>query len=267
MKNTIIIFIYCLLSSYFAIGQTYTTIYTPLGKAVQCEVHEELSQATLQQATNAYLDTFPNAIIIDVASNLYNSNGYALMVKNGRNSCWINKLDSDGNSNVEKFFTNDYYKEVTSSSSQSSAPLVYYYSDGHSAVKSTTYTGKYESKWNNGPVMCHDIDYVPFPNPSNRKYYTKKSYSYAIQGSAETYVGNTQTYTAPIPGGSSTTIRYVWEIVDGKGENNGFTQSASGRTNTITFTKSGIFELYCIYYSTITNELLGEAWLEVLVDL
>lgn len=80
-------------------------------------------------------------------------------------------------------------------------------------------------------------------------------------------MGSTHTYTAPVPGGNSTSIRYEWIICDHKGNDAGYSISSSANVATVTFTSVGVYQLVCEYYSTVTGEKLGEGSLEVFVDL
>ena len=78
------------------------------------------------------------------------------------------------------------------------------YSGDHSAVPSKTVSGKYESKWGNGPLMRHDPTYGPSSyNMNNRKYY-KKAISFIVP----TSVCRNQNFTVTlnyIPAGSTVT--------------------------------------------------------------
>ena len=60
------------------------------------------------------------------------------------------------------------YEQTT----EANAEKIFYYAGDHSAVKSTTHAGKYESKWGAMPLVRHSPEYGPADyNMQYRKYY------------------------------------------------------------------------------------------------
>ena len=253
------------------LGQTYQTytLYTPLGRAIECRLYnQELTEVEVLQRDESAATTYPRAVLLAHSSRSYNSNGYAWAMSRGWGPCWIEKETATGGDNIATFYTNDYYKEVTGTVLEDIAHVVYYYNSGQSALYDPNFPNLYQSKWVDGPVMRHEPSYGPWGSMGSRKYYSVKGQYYTLYGGDwETYVGSTHTYTAPVPGGNSTTIRYEWVVYDNKGNNTGYSISSSANVATVTFTSVGVYQLVCEYYSTVTGEKLGEGFLEVFVDL
>ncbi|MBE6225127.1 MAG: hypothetical protein E7122_07920 [Bacteroidales bacterium] len=260
-----IIMIVALIWSIKLSGQTYT-IYTPLGNVIECSARAEFSQSEIVQLNDYYATAYPRAVMLSNSTNMYNGNGYAWAMQRGYDTCWINTYNKNGGQNIQKFYTNDLYTEIANTNLQSIAHVIYYYKAGHAAIYNPSIPGLYQSKWDHGPLMRHEPGYGPFSDMDDRKYYRVLGYYLTLHGDFETYVGVSNTYSAPIPGNSNY-IRYVWHIYDHKGNDAGYSISSSANVATVTFTSVGVYQLVCEYYSTVTGEKLGEGFLEVFVDL
>lgn len=151
----------------FDYGYAYAyqyTVHTPKGTPYQAfAVLDPLPSDIVTDATAYVHSTYPNAIVISPPTNSYNCHGYSFLVSNGDDPFWVNDPSpnwSDGS-----------YMEV---SSPANGDVVIYGSNSHSAVKSSSYPGKYVSKWGYGCLVVHAIGYMPSAySPSIRKYYRK----------------------------------------------------------------------------------------------
>lgn len=142
-------------------AQSTATIYTPNGTSVTALILTEFTQSQIASINAQAAIEFPNAQIIDDASNKYNCHAYAWYLSECI-SCtkyWINTPEED------KYWTDESYLEVASCLGSK----ISYASDDHSAVKSVV-TGKFDSKWGQYPLMRHDPTYTPY-NSTNLKYY------------------------------------------------------------------------------------------------
>lgn len=172
-----------------------------------------------------YLQIKRSDIISDPTSR-YNCHAYAWHLKEGNNNqVWINRGSND--SNLKKYWDMNVgcFIETTS---EAEAEKIYYYTGDHSAVKSLV-VGKYESKWGQLHVIRHLPNQVPYPSPSNRRYYKKGSLPYSISG--PTTICTQATYTIEnLPTGASV----QWSLSN----DNLIFGEYSGRNN-IDFIKNG----------------------------
>jgi hypothetical protein len=94
--------------------------------------------------------------LLDVATNTYNCHSYAWNMVEGGPVCWL-----EFNWNQNNYWHDGSY---VATDMENDADKIYYaayhYGD-HSAVKSLTHPGKYESKWGSGPLVRHDPGYGP----------------------------------------------------------------------------------------------------------
>lgn len=188
--------------------------------------------------------------IIEEASSAYNCHAYAWHLTEGNsNNVWINQY-RNGNDNLSKYWSDGCFIEAA----ESQAEKIFYYSGDHSAVKSA-YTGKYESKWGQFPVVRHTPTQVPYNYPDNRRYYKKFQCSSPISGTY-TQAGSTQTLHSSGNGsnycgytGGTVTINlqnisgasYSWAgAITGTGRTKSYTPaSVQGFSTTVTRTVSG----------------------------
>jgi hypothetical protein len=228
-----------ILFAFLANAQT-VTLYTPSGSSVQAFMQSEMSASDITYYTNAYRAGYPQATVLANASSTYNCHSYAWNISEGGTSiCWLNQAPD-----LHKYWDDFSYEETT----EANAEKIFYFNGDHSAIKSTTVAGKYESKWGPMPLMRHAPDYGPNGyNMSYRRYYAKFSSLHPISGSSQlcsqgTYTINNLPAGATVvwsatpsgvvslqPNGSSVTLTKVG--------NNRITLSANVN-NSYTLTKS-----------------------------
>ena len=85
-----------------------------------------------------------------------------------------------------------------------------------------------------------------------------------LNGYGSTYVGNSYQCGAPQIFGN-TSVYAVWQVENGKGDQEGFTQNISGFNNTIVFQKRGAYQANCAVYLASTGQAIGHFWQEILV--
>ena len=146
-------------------------LYTPKGSQVYAFQRSEMTSSDILYYTAQYASLYPNAEILANASATYNCHSYAWnLTTGGTTKCWLNQyLDSPYNTmkNLHYYWEDGSYEQTT----EANAVKIFYYDGDHSAVKSTTHAGKYESKWGAMPLMRHSPAYGPYTNMQNRKYY------------------------------------------------------------------------------------------------
>lgn len=155
-----------------AVSANPITLHTPNGSSVTAYVYTEgWTSVGKNSIKNYFVSTYPNATFISEATTTYNGNGYAWSMYGYGPTCWLFD-NAVANSGMNNYWDDESYVET----SQTYADIVYYNgsSYGHSAVPSSTVSGMYESKWNDGPLMRHAIGYGPsYFYMSSRKYYAK----------------------------------------------------------------------------------------------
>ncbi|TCO07124.1 T9SS type A sorting domain-containing protein [Natronoflexus pectinivorans] len=173
----IYLFLTGILAFTFFCNAQYVTLYTPNGSPVQTLIRSEGSTEWITITTNQYKVAYGEENVLAPASQRYNCHNYAWHMSEGNTEIvWMNQYDSYGNSNVWKYWTDGSYVETT----ENNGEKIFYYNGDHSAIKSKTVAGKYESKWGSAPLMRH----YPTQGPSiyemsYRRYY---KLAYAISG-------------------------------------------------------------------------------------
>lgn len=157
-------------STFICTGQT-VFLYTPNGTKVYAFVLEEMSQSDITYFTNKYRNEFPYAEVLANASSKYNCHSYAWNLTDyGSQICWLNQWNDDWSENLSKYWTDGSYVQTT----EADAQKIFYYEGDHSAIKSKTHQGKYESKWGAMPLMRHAPNYGPtLYSMQYRRYYKK----------------------------------------------------------------------------------------------
>jgi hypothetical protein len=233
----------------------YITVYTGFGEGVQGILRsEELTANEIQLLDSIYTTNFPNATFLDHSSTTYNCHSYAWNMIRGGTTCWINA--GPNNSNISKYWTNDYFVSCSSNS----AVIIHYYNSDHSAITSSI-SGMYISKWGSAPLMRHAPSYGPYSNMGSRNYYNVRTYQ--MDGPGEVTVGDNNNYVVLLPFNG---MYCVWDVTNAKGEEDGFSQNISGNVNTLNFQRAGIFEVYSYIYSQ-NDVCVGTTWIEVLAYL
>lgn len=194
------------------------------GTAVASSTRSEFSQADIDY-TNNYGNSqygYLGITFLDNSSNQYNCHSYAWHLREGNtNRVWINNTlgytDANNcwpqNNNLHAYWNDGCFIQVCN---EADADKVHYYCGDHSAVKSTTHPGYYESKWGQLAVYRHTLTGVPYEQPSSRNFYA----STKITGDASLFCSGTRTFSVKNISGAT----YSWTY-------NGFL-SAVGATNT-----------------------------------
>jgi len=255
MKKFFLSFMLCsLFVTSFA--QTPITIYTRWGQSVQGHINTEMTSSEINSLNAQYTSLYPQATLLGNSSSTYNCHSYAWnMWDQGGPTCWINASISASNDNIKKYWTNDYYALTNNSN----APLIFYPSGDHSAVKSSV-SGKYESKWGSAPLMRHAPDYGPYTNMANRQYYAVIFVTGFITGEDMPKLNVPYGYSSPSPGVSP--VYYVWRVDSPHDDPSYYDLISSSSYATITYYKQTIFEVYCDVYNSNNNQHVGSFWIE-----
>lgn len=260
MKKKIIITVIIAFYIIKSFAQTYTTIYTKGGQAINVTIYEnDLEDDYIQEMNEECRTMFPNATFLNDASIKYNCHSFAWNISDGGSIvCWM-KQKTDGKPNISKYWTDDYYSETT----EQNAVKVFYYNSDHSAIVSPTVKGMYESKWGSWPLMRHAPNYGPYDKMNERKYYCHivPEVIYGRINCDDVTIKNTSSYyMATI--NYSNNIRMEYTILNPKGDDavedgRAIINETLGNGLNITFTKTGIYEIYLYFYNKF-NELIGE---------
>ena len=144
-------------------------VYTPNGSQVYAYYRPEMSAYDIAYYTAECISLYPNADILTDASTTYNCHSYAWNIIEGGPICWLNQSP-----HLYLYWDDGSYEQTT----EVNAVKIFYYNGDHSAVKSTTHAGKYESKWGRYPLVRHSPDYGPyFYSMQYRRYYQRCSTS------------------------------------------------------------------------------------------
>lgn len=159
----------------------YVTLYTPNGSPIETFVRDELSNENINRITEEYRTAFSDAEVLAPASNTYNCHSYAWNLSaGGTQYVWMNQSKDNSQPNIQQYWSDESYIETT----EVNAEKIFYYSGDHSAIKaSSSYPGKYQSKWGSAPLMRHNPTDVPSLYSANyRKYYASSISQVNISG-------------------------------------------------------------------------------------
>lgn len=177
-------FLFFILAFTVKASYLYSQINTPKGHYVTVLTKAEFPPDAITNITNDFQSTYPNAEILQPASNRYNCHSYAwYRSEGGTGYYWLSQSPD-----LHWYWDDGSYIETT----QSYAEKVFYYDGDHSAIISPTNSSKYESKWGSFPLVRHDPNYVPYSQPSHRKYYL---WNMSFSGSSIIYGSTNQSYT------------------------------------------------------------------------
>ena len=110
MKARLITILLAALSSVMCFSQTYSTIYTKGGKAIEVIIRPEMSKEEIQQYDEQCRKTFSKATMLSSSSTTYNCHSYTWNLSDGgKTKCWINPITALGRPNIDNYWTNDYY--------------------------------------------------------------------------------------------------------------------------------------------------------------
>jgi hypothetical protein len=166
MKTKILtIFLLCFV--FLCNAQVY--LYTPNGSRIFAFQHSEWSDsADIAYFTAECALEYPDAEILADASLTYNCHSYAWNMSEGGPICWLEESPD-----LHLYWDDGSYDQTTEDKTEK---IFYYNGDygNHSAVKSTTHPGKYESKLGSYPLVRHDPGYGPsIYNMQYRRYYRR----------------------------------------------------------------------------------------------
>ena len=162
MKTKIItIFFLCFFGLCHAQNVVY--LYTPNGSKVSAFLLEELYPYEIEYYNQEYSILYPHAELLADASLTYNCHSYAWNMVEGGATCWLNQRPD-----LHLYWDDGSYMQTT----EDSVMKIFYYDGDHSAIKSITHPGKYESKWGAMPLFRHSPEYGPASyNMQYRNYY------------------------------------------------------------------------------------------------
>ena len=254
MRRSLHFLILSIISISSCFADTETTIYTKCGQSIQAFILDELDATTIANINNYYPTYFPNATYLSTATRTYNCHSHAWYLSDGGSTiCWINQFNSNGQPNLSKFWTNDYYVPASSSD----ATKIHYYNSDHSAVVSKTVSGMYESKWGQGPLMRHAPGYGPYEHMNERHYY-KPVYVHGLllcsNGTGTIGVNVSANYGPLSSSVPNIAVTYEWAIEDSK-EGDAIEEgyavfiSQSGYNANIKFTRPGSYDMTLRCYS------------------
>lgn len=147
---------------------SYVTIYTPLNhQPLEGLNYTEMTATEIANIDAETSSAFSNAQLLYSSSAKYNCHSYAWHSRSTNNNVWLNRNDSNGVFQLQKYWTNDLYSEVPYADG---ANIVYYSSGDHSGALLTN--SMVESKWGRGPVMRHPIGDCPYV-PSGKRFFMK----------------------------------------------------------------------------------------------
>ncbi|MDO4511635.1 MAG: hypothetical protein Q4B68_07465 [Bacteroidales bacterium] len=265
-------------------GQQYTYINTPFGKPILVYINNELTPAEKSQITHDCITLFPNVVILDQPSALYNCHNYAWHMTEGylTDKYWMDAVKPmTQTANLSKFWSNDAF-EVTTAAIYDK--IVYYSSSStldsnitHSAVASNV-SGYYESKWGAWPLVRHLPDDVPVGYGTTKIYFKPIAPTplggvmTCSNGYGTISVNTSANYMTSVSSAIlAKTTRIYYHIESPKGgdaveEGSATINSRNNYGFNVTFTRQGIYEMTVKYYNKY-NELLASYSYEPIVSL
>ena len=173
-------------SSEGAQTRTYTFWYwyTPFGYKFNVEERTEMTRTEIWYSTWYYTNNYiTDAGMHAMASNCYNGNGYAWMINDPTagspnvattSNSWLEDGTTSGNSGnlLYKLWQNGFYEDT---SVLSDAIVIYYPSADHAAIPYNN--DYYISKWGDGPLMEHALNYCPYPSNDRVNYKIRDDFS------------------------------------------------------------------------------------------
>lgn len=235
------------------------TWYSVFSKSISVEQNRtELTDDEVTDLLLYYYYLYPNSIVSANPSNRYNSNGYAWLIREGLNvpyspnptmsNSWVRDTYYYDNNNIphhqiESLFISDIYETC----SASDAEVVFYEDTYRSAIKLPS--GKYRSKWANGPLMEHYPDECPYV-PSGKQYYKKRTTPMLslISGEAQVIINHAENYSfQPIPE-RSVSIQWSVENITTHNTSSFILSNANSSTCTITFLEVAAYIIHLDVY-------------------
>lgn len=156
-----------------SVNYVYTPKGTPVPVSVKTYSGSKWSDALTQEISKEY----PQARAVYPADNRYNCHSYAWYNSSMNNSYWMNDPSA--------YWLDGSYREIGTTPISGGKKIIYWKtgSNGKMLIKhsgnvmqSTSTSATIVSKWGQGPVMIHDVNYVPaaYGYGTDTKYYTDK---------------------------------------------------------------------------------------------
>ena len=233
------------------------TWYSVFGNPISVE--QNRSDFTEDQMLNVlfyYYSLYPNSIVSGNPSNRYNANGYAWLIREGLDepysttpttyNSWVNDIvDNDDHHQIEDLFNGDIYE----SCSASDAEVIYYPTYHHSAIRLAS--GKYLSKWAEGPLMEHYPSECPYFTPTDTlRYYRKRTtpMQKSISGQAQVIINHAESYSfQPVPD-RSVIIQWSVENITTHNTSSYVLNNASNGICSITFLEVAAYIIHLDVY-------------------
>jgi hypothetical protein len=259
MKKMFILFLLNIAFSYAlkaqaCIGTEKNDVYTPKGTSVRTWLRAEVSQEENDHNDIIFKTLWSYAIIVGHSSAKYNCHGYAWLGGSvGGYERWIG---CENDSEVDKFMADGSYIEVTrdqaiqfgGTSSGIYGGKVFWNRPGDHSAITTDHPDTVISKWQDGPVMKHQLGYGPFGTAQyGVKYYLIYTSSFfnppafSITGTDFVSCDGTATYSIPSTVSSITWNMGNLEIVSGQGTSTITVRKGSGSAQSSLISVKGTF--------------------------
>ena len=175
---TLFFYVFCLGISNSLQG---LNLYTPNGHIVSAFTQAEALSITEKAAYNSWvINTYPNVTLLADATTTYNCHSYAWNMSEGGSTCWLNQSPD-----LHWYWDDGSYVET----SEAMAEKIFYYSGDHSAIKSKTHSGMYESKWGSWGLVRH----APEDGPATYQMTKRRYYKLVVKIKGPSMVGGTST--------------------------------------------------------------------------
>lgn len=237
------------------------TWYSVFNRPISVEHNRaELTDDEIFDLLLYYYSLFPNSIVSSNPSNSYNSNGYAWLIKEGlnvpyspnptMNNSWVRDVFNNGSHQIEALFEDanedGYEDDIYELCSESDAEVIYYPTSHHSAIKLPS--GKYLSKWADGPLMEHYPNECPYAETTLWFFRKKTTIPSIITGEVQVTINNAESYSfQPVPG-RSVSIQWSVENITTHNTSSFVLSNANSSTCSITFLEVAAYIIHLNVY-------------------
>lgn len=143
-------------AQYFPSIQSYGTVYSRNGTAIEGIHFYPLSNIDYTNALNSLINSYPSVTIVDYPTSEYNCYSYAFHLSEGNTTkVWIDPLTTLSTANLSNYWTDGSFVQVCD---EADADKAVYYNGDHAAVTHSSISGYYESKWG-GQLPCVAYSY------------------------------------------------------------------------------------------------------------
>jgi hypothetical protein len=210
-------------AQYFPSIQSYGTVYSRNGTAIEGIHFYPLSNIDYTNALNSLINSYPSVTIVDYPTSEYNCYSYAFHLSEGNTTkVWIDPLTTLSTANLSNYWTDGSFVQVCD---EADADKAVYYNGDHAAVTHSSISGYYESKWGANCRVLHTPTDVPYNDPTSRNYYA----STRISGDTKSFCSGTRTFNVK----NITGATYSWSV------SSGLTVIGSDTSSTVTVQASG----------------------------